>query len=177
MKKKIFSVFLCVVFVLSMTACGGSKKDGLEGTWKLSKAYFGDKEVSQEQLQSAGIGGTTFAFKDGVVTIETASTKDKEIAEGEYSLNGNTVIISTKDEKGSYEGTLKDGKLTFTESSSAVSEVATATPTATGKAAKKDVKKKATKAPETTQKVEKDAPSSTTGAGSDVEIKLVFEKE
>jgi uncharacterized lipoprotein NlpE involved in copper resistance len=176
-KKKIVSILLCLVLVLSLVSCGNSKKkDAIEGTWKLSKAYFGENEVTQEQLQSAGIGGTTFTFKDGEVTIETASTEDTEVAEGQYSLSGSNVIISTKGEEGSYKGTLKDGELTIVGSNLDLADnSATDAPAATAKAGKKK-SEKATAKPKATKQAEKDAPS-TAGTDTNVEIKLVFEKQ
>lgn len=98
--------------VYCLSACGGSN-DIVEGSWNLTKGYAGDTEVSLENLEEAGMGDTTFTFKDGKVNISMGDSD--EVSEGTYSVDGTTVTISADDEDVSYTGTVADDVLTITE--------------------------------------------------------------
>ncbi|MBQ3783249.1 MAG: hypothetical protein II838_07400 [Lachnospiraceae bacterium] len=116
MKKRLGILFVTLMMVFCFVACnspvGGSSTDIVEGTWALTKGQAGDKEVSLEALQKAGIGGTTFTFTKGIVRI--TMTASEEVSEGKYTLEGDKVTISSDEEDISYTGTVKDDTLTIT---------------------------------------------------------------
>ena len=130
MKKRLGILFVTLMMVFCFVACnspvGGSSTDIVEGTWALTKGEFGDKEVSLEALQKAGIGGTTFTFTKGIVHI--TMTASEEVSEGKYTLEGDKVTIFSDEENASsdeettspdeeiisYTGTVKDDTLTIT---------------------------------------------------------------
>ena len=116
MKKRLGILFVTLMMVFCFVACnspvGGSSTDIVEGTWALTKGQAGDKEVSLEALQKAGIGGTTFTFTKGIVRI--TMTASEEVSEGKYTLEGDKVTISSDAEDISYTGTVKDDTLTIT---------------------------------------------------------------
>ena len=97
MKKRLGILFVTLMMVFCFVACnspvGGSSTDIVEGTWALTKGQAGDKEVSLEALQKAGIGGTTFTFTKGIVRI--TMTASEEVSEGKYTLEGDKVTISS----------------------------------------------------------------------------------
>ena len=103
-----------------------------------------------------------------------------------YSLEEYNQLAGSKNKLGKlgknevwvYEkkGTLKDGELTIVGSNLDLADnSATDAPAATAKAGKKK-SEKATAKPKATKQAEKDAPS-TAGTDTNVEIKLVFEKQ
>ncbi len=98
--------------VYCLSGCGGSS-DLVEGSWNLTKGYAGETEVSLSDLESVGMGDTTFTFKDGKVNITMEGTEG--IAEGTYSLDGTTVTISAEEESISYTGTVEDDVLTISQ--------------------------------------------------------------
>ena len=108
MKKKIVTLGMMAVLAGSLVAC---KKDPVQGTWNLEKATIGSEEVTQEQLQSVGLGGTSFAFEDGKVTIQMESTS--EVSEGTYEVKDDKVTVSTDNEATSFSGTIEKDTLTI----------------------------------------------------------------
>ena len=100
-----------VVLVAGLVSC--SNKDIAEGTWELIKGYSGEVEVTADQLQEQGIGGTTFTFKNGTVTIKM--TASSEESEGTYTVEGNNITISSANEEGTIKGTIADEELTITD--------------------------------------------------------------
>lgn len=125
MKKKIGAYIIGLGMIFSLAACSGGKANSVDGSWELTKGYSGDTEVTQEQLQKAGIGGTTFTFKDGKVEITT--TGSGEVGEGTYKVEGDKVTISANEgseesASGSavgateFTGTVKDNQLTISQS-------------------------------------------------------------
>lgn len=125
MKKKIGAYIISLGMIFSLTACSGGQTNSVDGSWELTKGYSGDTEVTQEQLQKAGIGGTTFTFKDGKVEITT--TGSGEVSEGTYTVEGDKVTISAAEgseetasgssvEATEYTGTVKDDQLTISQS-------------------------------------------------------------
>lgn len=115
MRKKIGAFILSAGMIFTLVSCSGSS-DAVEGTWTLKSAYSGETEVTEEQLQSAEIGGTTFTFKDGKVEISVPSSE--ELSEGTYTVEGNQVTISGDGEEDSFSGTIEDGKLTIKQGDS-----------------------------------------------------------
>lgn len=114
LRKKLGIFMLSAGMVYCLSACGGTNgSDIVEGSWNLTKGYSGETEVSLEDLEEAGMGGTTFTFKDGKVSISMEDAQ--EISEGTYSLDGTTVTISAEDEEVSYTGTVADDVLTISE--------------------------------------------------------------
>lgn len=112
LRKKLGIFMLSAGMVYCLSACGGGS-DIVEGSWNLTKGYAGDTEVSLEDLEGAGMGDTTFTFKDGKVNITMGGVD--EVSEGTYSLDGTTVTISADDEDVSYTGTIADDVLTISE--------------------------------------------------------------
>ena len=108
MKKKIVTLGMMAVLAGSLVAC---KNDPVKGTWNLEKATIGSKEVTQEQLQSVGLGGTSFDFENGKVTIQMESTS--EVSEGTYEVKDDKVTISTDNEDTSFSGTIEKDTLTI----------------------------------------------------------------
>ena len=108
MSRKVFTLFACVIMMISLVSCGG---DLVQGSWKLSKGYVGEVEVTQAQLQQAGVGGTCFTFKNGKVQI-SMETSD-EVSEGTYQLEGNSITITSDGEAESFVGTVEGNELTI----------------------------------------------------------------
>lgn len=169
MRKKLGIFMLSAGMVFSLASCGGSS-DIVEGSWALTKAYYGDTEISQETLQSQGVGGTTFTFQDGVVTISGSG----EVSQGSYTLDGTTVTITSEEDGVSYTGTINDKVLTVVSNPD------------------EDYSAEATEEPEESEKTEAeedgevqesaDPEQSTDSADSaentaTPEMKLVFEKQ
>lgn len=111
MKKRLSNLLLCIILVVGLVSC--SNKDIAEGTWELIKGYSGEVEVTADQLQEQGIGGTTFTFKNGTVTIKM--TASSEESEGTYTVEGNNITISSANEEGTIKGTIADKELTITD--------------------------------------------------------------
>lgn len=111
MKKKLGMLLFSVILVAGLVSC--SNKDIAEGTWELIKGYSGEVEVTADQLQEQGIGGTTFTFKNGTVTIKM--TASSEESEGTYTVEGNNITISSANEEGTIKGTIADEELTITD--------------------------------------------------------------
>lgn len=107
MKKKIVAMGFGMIMFLA--SCSG--KDIVEGSWVITKAYAGETEVTAEQIQEAGIGGTTFTFDDGVVEIKMAGSS--EVSEGTYKLDGTNITISTEGEEVEFKGTVVEDVLTI----------------------------------------------------------------
>ncbi len=104
-------LLLSIILVVGLVSC--SSKDIAEGTWELTKGYSGEVEVTADQLQEQGIGGTTFTFKNGTVTIKM--TASSEESEGTYTVEGNNITISSANEEGTIKGTIADKELTITD--------------------------------------------------------------
>ncbi|MBD5089827.1 MAG: hypothetical protein HDT30_13635 [Clostridiales bacterium] len=111
MKKKLGMLLFSIILVAGLVSC--SSKDIAEGTWELIKGYSGEVEVTADQLQEQGIGGTTFTFKNGTVTIKM--TASSEESEGTYTVEGNNITISSANEEGTIKGTIADEELTITD--------------------------------------------------------------
>lgn len=111
LKKRLSNLLLCIILVVGLVSC--SNKDIAEGTWELIKGYSGEVEVTADQLQEQGIGGTTFTFKNGTVTIKM--TASSEESEGTYTVEGNNITISSANEEGTIKGTIADKELTITD--------------------------------------------------------------
>ena len=109
--KKFGAVILGLCMVVSLSGCG--KSDIAEGSWALTKGYVGDMEVTQEQLEAAGAGGTTFTFKDGKVQI--TSTATEEVSEGTYTVEEDKITIEADETEVSYIGTITENELTLEE--------------------------------------------------------------
>lgn len=109
MKKRGMQFIVSIILVVSLVSCGS--KDIAKGTWELIKGYSGDTEITAEQLQSAGIGGVTFTFKDGKVTIKSESSSEE--SEGTYKLDGSNITITSDDAEGEIKGTIIDNELTI----------------------------------------------------------------
>ena len=107
MKKKI--AVMGIGMIMFLASCSG--KDMAEGNWVITKAYAGETEVTAEQIQEAGIGGTTFTFRDGVVEIKMAGSS--EVSEGTYKLDGINITISTDSEEVEFKGTIVEDVLTI----------------------------------------------------------------
>lgn len=105
------NLLLCIILVVGLVSC--SRKDIAEGTWELTKGYSGEIEVTAEQLQEQGIGGTTFTFKNGTVTIKM--TASSEESEGTYTVEGNNITITSANEEGTIKGTIANKELTITD--------------------------------------------------------------
>lgn len=119
MKRRIGVLLLSVILVVGLVSCG--KGDIAEGTWELAKAYSGESEVSMEQLQEQGLGGTTFTFEDGKVTIKMTSSSEE--SEGNYKVEGDAVTITGDNETGEIKGTIKDNQLTIADENSSIKMV------------------------------------------------------
>lgn len=116
MKKRLGTLLFSIILVVGLVSC--SNKDIAEGTWEFSKAYSGEVEVNAEQLQEQGIGGTTFTFKNGTVTIKM--TASSEESEGTYTVEGNDITISSANEQGTIKGTIADNELTIADEKSSL---------------------------------------------------------
>lgn len=112
LRKKMGIFMLSAGMVYCLSGCGGNG-DIVEGSWNLTKGYAGETEISLSDLESEGMGDTTFTFKDGKVNI-TMEGSD-ESAEGTYSVEGTTVTISAEEESVSYTGTVQDDVLTISQ--------------------------------------------------------------
>lgn len=112
LRKKLGIFMLSAGMVYCLSGCGGNG-DIVEGSWNLTKGYAGETEVSLENLEEAGIGDTTFTFKNGKVNITMEGSN--ESAEGTYSLEGTTVTISAEEEDITYTGTVADDVLTISQ--------------------------------------------------------------
>lgn len=98
-----------MLFVLSVVSCGNS--DAMQGKWILTEAYEGENKVDDADLQKAGLGGTVFEFKAGKVNISTAASN--EVSEGNYTVSGKDVTISSDGEDGEVKGTVDGDKFTI----------------------------------------------------------------
>lgn len=116
MKKRLGTLLFSIILVVSLVSC--SKKDIAEGTWELTKGYSGESEVTADQLQEAGVGGTTFTFKDGTVTIKM--TASSEESEGTYAVEGNNITITAANEDDVIKGTVADNELTIEDENSSL---------------------------------------------------------
>lgn len=105
-----------IILVVGLVSC--SSKDIAEGTWELIKGYSGEVEVTASQLQEEGIGGTTFTFKKGTVTIKM--TASSEESEGTYTVEGNNISITSETEEGTIKGTITDDELTIADEKSSL---------------------------------------------------------
>lgn len=109
MKKKLMTLLVGMLFVLSVVSCGNS--DAMQGKWILTEAYEGENKVDDADLQKAGLGGTVFEFKAGKVNISTAASN--EVSEGNYTVSGKDVTISSDGEDGEVKGTVDGDKFTI----------------------------------------------------------------
>lgn len=116
MKKRLGTILFSIILVVGLVSC--SSKDIAEGTWEFEKAYSGEVEVNAEQLQEQGIGGTTFTFKKGTVTIKMAASSEE--SEGTYTVEGNNITISSANEEGTIKGTITDNELTIADEKSSL---------------------------------------------------------
>lgn len=110
MKKTGMSLILAFMLVVSLVSCGS--KDIAKGTWKLTKGYSGETEVTAEQLKTFGLDEMTFTFEDGKVTIKADSSS--ETSDGTYTVDGNKVTISSEGAD-DVEGTIDGDELTIEE--------------------------------------------------------------
>lgn len=116
MKRKISILLFSMILVVGLISC--SSKDIAEGTWELAKGYSGETEVTADQLQEGGVGGTTFTFKDGTVTIKM--TASSEESEGTYTVEGNNITITSENDEGTIKGTIVDNELTIEDENSSL---------------------------------------------------------
>ncbi len=88
MKKRVVSVLLVVMVVVTLVACGSSK---IDGTWVSTAAKANGKEVKWSDLPAAAASKKiTLAFDGDKVTAEVAGNK----ADGTFKIDGDTVTLN-----------------------------------------------------------------------------------
>lgn len=111
MKKRVSGLVLTVllVFCFVLAGCGSKSKNddaaAVIGTWNLVSASDATSgvEVTKEQLETVGINGFSFEFKeDGAVTFTPSAGAD--VLEGTYTVKSDEVTIQV-------DGTTTIGKL------------------------------------------------------------------
>lgn len=101
--KKIISVVLCLVFVLSLAACGGGSGDALKGTWVQENTDYGTitwnfdgsgKCTLETDFMDKAPG--TYTITDGSkVTIKIDLWDDEKVYE--YAVSGGTLKLTATD--------------------------------------------------------------------------------
>lgn len=101
--KKIISLFLALLLLLSLAACGGQKEDPNAGVYKATSARFKSLSIRVEDV-----------FKDGI-QLELKSDGKAVLSTGDvdynirWELEGEDFSLIAADSE--YKGTLADGTL------------------------------------------------------------------
>ena len=102
MKKRILTVLMALVMLVSLAACGGGKNPA--GTYELIKMGDGSEELTAEELTE--IAGTELEItlemtKDNKFTLNMGILSDEETesVSGTWKLDGDSLILSVEGEE------------------------------------------------------------------------------
>ncbi len=102
MKKRILTVLMALVVLVSLAACGGGKNPA--GTYELTKMGDGSEELTAEELTE--IAGTELEItlemtKDNKFTLNMGILSDEETesVSGTWKLDGDSLILSVEGEE------------------------------------------------------------------------------
>lgn len=102
MKKRILTVLMALVVLVSLAACGGGKNPA--GTYELTKMGDGSEELTAEELtEIAGteLESTLEMTKDNKFTLNMGILSDEETesVSGTWKLDGDSLILSVEGEE------------------------------------------------------------------------------
>ena len=102
MKKRILTVLMALVMLVSLAACGGGKNPA--GTYELTKMGDGSEELTAEELtEIAGteLESTLEMTKDNKFTLNMGILSDEETesVSGTWKLDGDSLILSVEGEE------------------------------------------------------------------------------
>ena len=102
MKKRILTVLMALVVLVSLAACGGGKNPA--GTYELIKMGDGSEELTAKELTE--IAGTELEItlemtKDNKFTLNMGILSDEETesVSGTWKLDGDSLILSVEGEE------------------------------------------------------------------------------
>lgn len=102
MKKRILTVLMALVVLVSLAACGGGKNPA--GTYELTKMGDGSEELTAKELTE--IAGTELEItlemtKDNKFTLNMGILSDEETesVSGTWKLDGDSLILSVEGEE------------------------------------------------------------------------------
>ena len=106
MKKKVLLTVLCLIMVLSFSACGGGGGDkaiSMEGKWVISEMMLGDQDYLQMMKDLGESMGeemdlTTMFYCEFKPDNVFVMTMDTDSAEGTYEIKGDKLTLTVDDE-------------------------------------------------------------------------------
>lgn len=115
--KKVISLLLMVVAVVTLSACSASSSSNLDGTWyEYFKAGDGTLQVVESDFYTVFVDGDNVNYESGKYTIDKTNkriTKVDGSESFEYKVDGDTLELGkktfVKKDSAKYKKLIKDG--------------------------------------------------------------------